>query len=76
MKPELVPAIVKEAHAKGMRVSGHVPSGMIAEDAVKDGYDEIQHVNMLMISSSAIGRRKRRRRSASPCRPRRGPTSI
>lgn len=44
MKPELVPVIVKLAKAKGLRVSGHVPQGMTAEQAVKDGYDEIQHL--------------------------------
>ena len=30
MKPELVPAIIAEAHAKGLRVSGHVPAYMTA----------------------------------------------
>jgi hypothetical protein len=49
MKPELVPAIVKEAHAKGLRVSGHVPAHMIAEDAVNDGFDELQHINFLVL---------------------------
>jgi imidazolonepropionase-like amidohydrolase len=49
MKPELVPAIVKEAHAKGLRVSGHVPAHMIAEDAVNEGYDELQHINFLVL---------------------------
>jgi hypothetical protein len=33
-----------------MRVSGHIPAGMIAEQAVRDGYDEIQHINMLMLN--------------------------
>src|SRR5437763_8576987 len=32
-----------------MRVSGHVPAFVRAEDAVRDGYDEIQHINMLML---------------------------
>jgi imidazolonepropionase-like amidohydrolase len=49
VKPELVPVLVKAAHAKGMRVSGHVPAHMIAEDAVKAGYDEIQHINFVML---------------------------
>lgn len=49
LKPELVPVIVKEAHAKGLRVSGHVPFGMIAEDAVNAGFDELQHVNFLVL---------------------------
>jgi hypothetical protein len=33
-----------------MRVSGHIPAGMVAAEAVKDGYDEIQHINMLMLN--------------------------
>ncbi|HEX3582290.1 MAG TPA: amidohydrolase family protein [Thermoanaerobaculia bacterium] len=50
VKPELVPFMAKHAHEKGMRVSGHIPAGMIATDAVKEGYDEIQHINMLMLN--------------------------
>ncbi|MBS2014405.1 MAG: amidohydrolase family protein [Deltaproteobacteria bacterium] len=50
MKPELVPVLAREAHAKGMRVSGHVPVHMRAEDVVKNGYDEIQHINMLFLN--------------------------
>lgn len=50
MKPELVPAIVDEAHKHHQRVSGHIPAGMTATDAVKDGYNEIQHANFLMLN--------------------------
>lgn len=50
MKPALVPAIVAEAHAKGLRVSGHVPAYMTAEQVVRLGFDEVQHANMLMLN--------------------------
>lgn len=50
VKPELVPVIAGEAHKLGMRVSGHVPAFMTAEQAVRAGYDEIQHVNMLFLN--------------------------
>lgn len=50
MKPALVPAIIAEAHAKGLRVSGHVPAFMTAEQVVKLGFDEVQHANMLMLN--------------------------
>lgn len=50
LKPELVPAIVARAHARGLRVSGHVPSGMKAEQAVREGFDEIQHANFLFLN--------------------------
>jgi imidazolonepropionase-like amidohydrolase len=49
VKPELVPIIVREAHARGLRVSGHIPAHMNAEDAVQAGYNEIQHINFLML---------------------------
>ena len=49
VKPELVPVIAKRAHELGLRVSGHVPAYMRAEDAIRDGYDEIQHANFLML---------------------------
>jgi cytosine/adenosine deaminase-related metal-dependent hydrolase len=50
VKPELVPLLADLAHRKGMRVSGHVPMSMRAEDTVRAGYDEIQHVNMLFLN--------------------------
>jgi imidazolonepropionase-like amidohydrolase len=49
VKPELVPVIAEAAHARGLRVSGHIPSGMKASQAVEAGYDEIQHVNFLFL---------------------------
>jgi imidazolonepropionase-like amidohydrolase len=48
--PELVPVLTSYAHQKGLRVSGHIPAGMRASDAVQAGYDEIQHANMLMLN--------------------------
>jgi hypothetical protein len=50
MKPELVPIIAAEAHKRGLRVSGHVPAQMIAEQFVNDGADEIQHINFVMLN--------------------------
>src|ERR1051325_8692913 len=50
IKPELVPFLARYAHEKGMRVSGHIPAGMTASQAVDAGYNEIQHVNMLMLN--------------------------
>ena len=50
VKPELVPIIAEEAHRRGLRVSGHVPSGMIAEQFVRDGADEIQHMNFIFLN--------------------------
>lgn len=50
LKPELVPAVVGRAHARGLRVSGHVPGGMKAERAVREGFDELQHANFLFLN--------------------------
>lgn len=50
LDPKLVPIIAKEAHSLGMRVSGHIPAGMLAQDAVRQGFDEIQHVNFLFLN--------------------------
>jgi imidazolonepropionase-like amidohydrolase len=50
IKPELVPVIVEAARQKGLRVSGHIPAFMTAEQAVRAGYDEIQHANMLVLN--------------------------
>jgi len=50
VKPELVPVIVEEAHKRRLRVSGHVPSGMIAEQFIRDGADEIQHMNFILLN--------------------------
>lgn len=50
LKPELFPAIVKMSHARGMRVSGHVPNGMFAGQFVREGADEIQHMNFVFLN--------------------------
>ena len=50
LKPELVPGIVKTAHERGLRVSGHVPNGMIASQFVEDGADEVQHINFIFLN--------------------------
>jgi imidazolonepropionase-like amidohydrolase len=50
VKPELVPAIIDEAHKNGLRVSGHIPSGMTASECIKLGFDEVQHANFLLLN--------------------------
>jgi hypothetical protein len=50
LKPELVPGIIKAAHTRGLRVSGHIPNGMIASQFVEDGADEIQHINFIFLN--------------------------
>jgi hypothetical protein len=50
IKPELVPIIADRAHARGMRVSGHVPAFMSARMFVDGGADEIQHINFIELN--------------------------
>ncbi|TYT25182.1 amidohydrolase family protein [Luteimonas viscosa] len=47
---EILPQTVAYAHERGLRVSGHVPVFLRAQDAVDAGYDEIQHINQLMLN--------------------------
>jgi hypothetical protein len=50
VKPELVPLLAAEAHARGLRVTGHIPVHMLANEAVRAGYDGIEHINMLFLN--------------------------
>ena len=50
IKPELVPIIADRAHARGLRVSGHVPAFMSARQFVEGGADEIQHINFVVLN--------------------------
>lgn len=50
VKPELVPVIAKLAHAKGLRVGGHVPANMTARQFIDAGADEMQHINFVFLN--------------------------
>ena len=50
VRPEWVRPIAARAHAKGLTVAGHVPAFMRAEQAVRAGYDELTHINQLMLN--------------------------
>lgn len=41
---------VAHAHTRGMRVSGHVPAFLRAQEVVEQGFDELQHINQLMLN--------------------------
>lgn len=45
---DLVPVIAREAHRRGMRLSGHVARGLSTPAAVRLGYDEINHIAFLL----------------------------
>jgi Amidohydrolase family len=50
IKPELVPHLIDEAHKRHMRVSGDIPATMFADQLVKLGMDEIQHINFIVLN--------------------------
>ena len=50
IKPEWVKPLAARAHQHGMRVAGHVPAFMRAEEAVRAGYDELTHINQVMLN--------------------------
>ena len=50
LNPDLVPGIIKTAHARGLRVSGHIPNGITASQFVTEGADEIQHINFVFLN--------------------------
>jgi len=47
---EILKDTVAYAHLRGMRVSGHIPAGLRAQQALDAGYDEIQHINQVMLN--------------------------
>ena len=49
MDPTWIPAAAAEAHKLGMHVHGHIPAHMRPIDAVRAGYDEITHINFVMM---------------------------
>ncbi|NOT09574.1 MAG: amidohydrolase family protein [Gemmatimonadales bacterium] len=48
IQQDLVPTIAREAHKRGMRLSGHVPRGLSTPAAVRLGFDEINHIAFLI----------------------------
>ncbi|MEJ7745377.1 MAG: amidohydrolase family protein [Luteimonas sp.] len=47
---EILRDTVAYAHGKGLRVSGHIPVFLRAQDAIDAGYDEIQHINQVLLN--------------------------
>jgi cytosine/adenosine deaminase-related metal-dependent hydrolase len=41
---------VTYAHSRDLRVSGHIPVFLRAQDALDAGYDEIQHINQVLLN--------------------------
>ena len=51
MNPAWIAPVAAEAHRLGLHVHGHVPAGMRPIEAVRAGYDEITHINFIMMQA-------------------------
>ena len=51
MTPEWIAPAAAEAHKLGLHVNGHIPAGMRPIEAVRSGYDEITHINFIMMQA-------------------------
>src|SRR5262249_44347253 len=49
--PAWVAPMAAEAHRLGLHVHGHIPQGMRPLDAVRAGYDEITHINWVIMQA-------------------------
>jgi hypothetical protein len=50
MKPAWIAPLTAHAHQLGMRICGHIPAFMTAEQAIHAGYDEITHMNFILLN--------------------------
>ena len=49
--PAWLPASIREAHKLGLHVHGHIPAGIRPVDAINAGYDEVTHINWVMMQA-------------------------
>ncbi|MGZ6017691.1 MAG: amidohydrolase family protein [Phenylobacterium sp.] len=50
--PDWLPAATAEAHKLGLHVHGHIPAGIRPVDAINDGYDEVTHINWIIMQAA------------------------
>ena len=71
MNPAWIAPAAAEAHRLGLHVHGHVPAGMRALDAVRSGYDEINHIYFVLMQvmpQYVVDRSNTDERSRGPAR--------
>lgn len=49
LPPEWVKPVAAEAHKLGLGVTGHVPAFSSPDRVIREGYDDIAHINQLML---------------------------
>ena len=50
LEPGWIKPLATKAHSLNMKTGGHIPAHMLAREAVMDGYDEISHINMIVLN--------------------------
>ena len=50
--PDWLPAAIGRAHELGLHVHGHIPAGIRPMDAINDGYDEVTHINWIIMQAA------------------------
>jgi len=71
MNPAWIAPAASEAHKLGLHVHGHVPATMKPSEAVAAGYDELTHLNFVVMESmprDVIDRANTRQRMEGPAR--------
>ncbi len=71
MNPAWIAPAAAEAHRLGLHVHGHVPATMKPSEAVAAGYDELTHLNFVVMESmprDVIDRANTRQRMEGPAR--------
>jgi imidazolonepropionase-like amidohydrolase len=51
LNPAWLKPAIDEAHRLGLHVHGHVPAGIRPMDAIAAGYDEVTHINWIMMQA-------------------------
>ena len=51
LNKDWLPAAAAEAHKQGLHVHGHIPAGMRPLDAINAGYDEVTHINWIVMQA-------------------------
>jgi imidazolonepropionase-like amidohydrolase len=51
LDPAWLKASIAEAHKLGLHVHGHLPAGIRPMDAIEAGYDEITHINWIIMQA-------------------------
>jgi imidazolonepropionase-like amidohydrolase len=51
LDPKWLPAAIAEAKTQGLHVHGHIPAGIRPLDAINAGYDEITHINWIVMQA-------------------------